>query len=336
MGLEVRVMWECEFNKMLEESEELRRFSKELDIQPRLAPRDAFYGGRTNAVKLYHETLGNKKIGYIDICSLYPMVLKNDEFPVGIPEVITSPTSTKISHYFGLVQCRVRPPRGLYHPCLPYRSNGKLMFPLCRTCSEELNTKTRYVCDYEKRDLKGTWTTIDLEDALKVGYEIIKVHEVYHFKKRAKYSKDIEGSGLFTDYVNLFLKGKQEASGWPSSNMNPEEKRAYIQDYALTEGIELDEDKIAFNSGKRATNKLLLNSFWGKFGENNDHSLHRLITTTPELLKVLGDQSKILKDANVFSQDRCFLTLKNSQGFTPEQSHVNIFIAAFTTANARR
>ena len=81
---------------------------------------------------------------------------------------------------------------------------------------------------------------------------------------------------------------------------------------------------------------MLLNSFWGKFGENANHDETRLITSTPELFRVFSDGSKVLKDANVFASDRCLLTLAHASGFTPEIPHVNVFIAAFTTSNARR
>jgi hypothetical protein len=73
---------------------------------------------------------------YVDICSLYPFVLKYEEFPTGPPQVITS-DFTDVKEYFGLIRCRVFPPRGLYHPVLPYMTGGKLMFPLCRTCAEQ-------------------------------------------------------------------------------------------------------------------------------------------------------------------------------------------------------
>ena len=54
-------------------------------------PRAAFYGGRTNAVKLYHkiDEAKGEKILYKDVCSLYPWVCKYGSFPVGHPEVIT-------------------------------------------------------------------------------------------------------------------------------------------------------------------------------------------------------------------------------------------------------
>ena len=105
------VMWECDFEKILKETPALRELMEELDLQKHFDPHDAFYGGRTNAVKLYDEATKNIKIAYSDICSLYPMTLKNDEYPAGIPRVIVNPGSTDIGSYFGLIQCKVSPPR---------------------------------------------------------------------------------------------------------------------------------------------------------------------------------------------------------------------------------
>jgi hypothetical protein len=189
LKLTVHVVWECQFTKLLKENPDLQALALELDLQPRLDPRNSFYGGRTNAVKLFQESEKGQRIGYADICSLYPMVLKNDEFPVGIPEVLVSPSSNDISGYFGIIQARVRPPRGLYHPCLPMRCNGKLLFPLCRSCAQAAHQQ-KCLCDDEARDLVGTWTSVDLEDALQVGYVIIKIYEVYNFKERTSYNKN--------------------------------------------------------------------------------------------------------------------------------------------------
>ena len=236
LNIEVHVMWECEFKQLLETSEALREVEQNCELLPRLDPRAAFYGGRVNAVKLYHEAQEGKRIGYVDICSLYPMVLKNDVFPVGIPEVIIDPPPQDIGKYFGIVQARVRPPRGLYHPCLPLRVGGKLLFPLCSRCARN-SSQEPCRCPDTERDLVGTWTSIDLRDALSVGYTIVKVFEIYHFEETAKFDKTQATPGLFSDYVNLFLKGKQEASGWPSDDMTDAEKTEYIDQYESVEGI---------------------------------------------------------------------------------------------------
>ena len=61
-GFEVVQKWECELKKELKEDEEMKQFFDEYEIVDPLQPRDAFYGGRTNATKLFHECQGNEKI----------------------------------------------------------------------------------------------------------------------------------------------------------------------------------------------------------------------------------------------------------------------------------
>ena len=61
-GFVVVQKWECELEKEKEEDEEMKRFFDEHKIVDPLQPRDAFYGGRTNAAKLFHECQGDEKI----------------------------------------------------------------------------------------------------------------------------------------------------------------------------------------------------------------------------------------------------------------------------------
>ena len=61
-GFVVVQKWECELKKEMEEDEEMKRFFNEHKIVDPLQPRDAFYGGRTNAAKLFHECQGDEKI----------------------------------------------------------------------------------------------------------------------------------------------------------------------------------------------------------------------------------------------------------------------------------
>ncbi|GBN24862.1 hypothetical protein AVEN_161207-1 [Araneus ventricosus] len=131
LGFNLKEIWEHEYHRMKERDASIRDFCSKLDIVERLNPRDAFYGGRTNATKLFYE--GEAK--YTDFNSLYPFVNKYSPYPVGHPEVITSNFSD-FSQYFGIVKCSILPPSGLYHPVLPFRSHGKLTFPLCSTCVE--------------------------------------------------------------------------------------------------------------------------------------------------------------------------------------------------------
>ena len=61
-GFVVVQKWECELKKELKEDEEMKQFFDEYEIVDPLQPRDAFYGGRTNAAKLFHECQGDEKI----------------------------------------------------------------------------------------------------------------------------------------------------------------------------------------------------------------------------------------------------------------------------------
>jgi hypothetical protein len=73
------------------------------------------------------------------------------------------------------------------------------MFPLCRTCADTLQQEP---CNHPDRTLQGTWVTLELQKALEKGYRLLKIDEVWHFPNHT--------DGLFKDYVDTFLKIKQE------------------------------------------------------------------------------------------------------------------------------
>ena len=61
-GFNVEQKWECELEKEKNEDEEMKQFFEEHELVDPLQPRDAFFGGRTNAAKLFHQCQGNEKI----------------------------------------------------------------------------------------------------------------------------------------------------------------------------------------------------------------------------------------------------------------------------------
>ncbi|GBM48104.1 hypothetical protein AVEN_34422-1 [Araneus ventricosus] len=219
-GFYLKEMWKHDFLRMKRNDVSLKEFCSQLEIVERMNPRDAFYGGRTNATRLFY--VGEAK--YIDFTSLYPYVNKYCSYPTG----------------FRIVKCSILPPRGLYHPVLPFRSKGKLTFPLRSSCVETRCS----TCEHEDsaRVLRGTWVTVEVEKAVEVGYRIEKIYEVHHFKERT--------TSLFKTYINTFLKTKQEASGWPEKCQTPEEKSEYVRNYEEHEGIFLNPDNIEKNPGK--------------------------------------------------------------------------------------
>ena len=256
LGMKYICIWDQDFNKQQNQNPELRQFISHLDTMDRLDPRDSFFGGRTNASQLYYKVKENERVKYVDFTSLYPWVNKYRPYPVGHPTVITQDLGD-IKDYFGIAKVKILPPRGLYHPVLPYRSNGNLKFPLCRTCADTEN-QAPCECSYEQRELTGTWCTPEIETAVRLGYKIRKMYEVYHWEENTQYDPRTHEGGLFSQYINTFLKFKQKASGTPDK---------YIGQYMEKEGVSLDRGNIEKNPGLRALAKLCLNSFWGKFGQ---------------------------------------------------------------------
>ena len=259
-GYNVISMWGCQFAEKKKTDAELIQFLETFEFVPPLNPRDAFFGGRTGATTLYAKAKENEDITYIDITSLYPWVNKYAVYPVGIPDIIYQPQNQNIFYYFGLVCVDILPPERLFHPILPVRSGGKLTFPLCASCVKEEQGKPLLersnMCGHstQQRALRGTWCTPELHKAVEKGYKILKIHEVWHF------TPENRRQGLFADYVNTWLKLKQESAGWPMGIDTEEKKRDYVQRYKDHEGIELDPDKIAPNPGRKSIAKMLLNS----------------------------------------------------------------------------
>ena len=53
----------------------------------RLKPRDALFGGRTNAYKLYYKAKEGEKIRYLDFTSLFPFCQARKKYPIGHPQI---------------------------------------------------------------------------------------------------------------------------------------------------------------------------------------------------------------------------------------------------------
>ena len=223
-GYTVIEMWECEWDRLVDNEPAVSQFLRSFDVVLPLEPREAFFGGRTCAVALHVVAGEGEEIRYVDVTSLYPWVNKNCPYPIGQPQIITQPVDQSLGSYFGIATVDILLPAGLFHPVLPVRSGNKLIFSLCRTCVQEEQAKpmlhrTHY-CHHSDVDrmLRGTWCTPELVKAVEKGYTLVKIHEVWHFPPEQR------RTGLFADYVNTWLKIKQESAGWPSWCQTVEQK----------------------------------------------------------------------------------------------------------------
>ena len=337
LGYVVKEFWECEVNRMLEQDPEMKLFFDSVEIQDPIDPRDGFYGGRTNATKLYHCCKPEEKIGYVDVCSLYPWVCKRGSFPLGHPTIITEnflPTNNTNHPYHGLIKCQVLPPKGLLHPVLPRRANGKLMFPLCARCADECQQEQ---CDHmaDERCFWGTWCTIELYKALELGYQLLQISEVWHYTNWATFDGKDPKSGLFNEYIDNFLQLKQQASGWPDWIKNDEDKLSYLKKYKEIEGIDLLPEKINKNAAQRQLAKLCLNSFWGKFGQRNNMSKMEYFDELVKYFEVVCDEENEVDAIRIIDPVEVAVTYHKAEDFVEALPNTNSVIAAYVTAQAR-
>ncbi|XP_031334749.1 uncharacterized protein LOC116166444 [Photinus pyralis] len=333
LGYEVIMKWECEFKQ--DKTQDIAKYVFEhplINFTP-LNVRDSFYGGRTGNIKSYYNVKEGEKIKYIDICSLYPWVCKYGKFPIGHPKVIIGDDclNLDISKIDAIIKCKVLPPQNLFHPVLPIKLNKKLMFPLCLTCAKSFNQEE--CChDVEDRAIVGTWVSDELVKALEKGYEILKIYEVWDYRTEQYNGKS---GGLFTEMMNTFIKIKQEASGWPANCKTYEQKIAYIDKFLEKEGIRLDFDNIVSNPGLRSLAKLILNSFFGKFGQRENQPKTKIIKQSADLYSLLLDPAVEVIGILAINEETLVVNYQYKEESYSALSTVNVSIAAYVTTQAR-
>ena len=337
-GYRVTEQWECRWSAEVKDPlSPAHSFVHSLSLPDPLVPREAFLGGRTGAVALYAAVDESKEeqIHYLDVTSLYPWANKIAHYPIGHPEIITNLCHLDIGRYFGLALVDSLPPQNLFNPVLPVRAGGKLTFPLCKTCVREQQAlpllQRTDVCAHTdaERSLRGTWCTPEILKALDKGYRLLQIHEVWHFPASQ------QRTGLFADYVNTWLKIKQESAGWPGWCRTQEDKDSYLRQYKEREGIELDPNQIVKNPGRKATAKLMLNSFWGKFGERQNKPTTEAIYFPADLCSKLTSPVIEVSQVRMCTEEMLEVVYTKDKDDVTPSSKINIFIAAFTTCWAR-
>jgi hypothetical protein len=101
----------------------------------------------------------------------------------------------------------------MYISVLPMKSNGKLVFLLCRTFAEQQN-KSPCSHSNDERALTGTFVTIDVSLAKNYGYKVLEIYEIWQFDEFSEYDSEKMTCGIFNDYINHGLCSKQMALGF--------------------------------------------------------------------------------------------------------------------------
>ena len=141
---------------------------------------------------------------------------------------------------------------------------------------------------------------------------------------------------MFRDYVNNWLKIKQEASGWPSWVGDDKTKRQqYIQENEEHEGIRLEYDKIEHNPGLRTLAKMMLNSMWGKFGQRLNKTQVQAFDDPQAFHHFLDTDILDVRHMSVMNDQMVEVHYQYQDQDIPVSPNLNIFVACFTTCWAR-
>ena len=105
--------------------------------------------------------------------------------------------------------------------------------------------------------------------------------------------------------------------------------------YEREEGIILDREKIESNPGRKETAKLMLNSFWGKFGQRENLTRTQQCINPSDLYNLTDDAGIEIIPPYRFCGDVLEVTYRNTKETVVPSCKTNVFIAAFTTCHAR-
>jgi hypothetical protein len=323
-GFKVVTTWACEWKKLKCEDPEVLSKVKALDIPVPLHPRDAFFGGRTEAFVLHS---AGKPLLYQDVTSLYPWVNSRMMYPVGHPEIITRDFK-ELEEYFGLVKCTVLPPKSLHVPVLPMHvgPEKKLLFPLCRTCAETFQVG-HCTHSQNERAICGTWFSEEVKLAVEMGYTVLKMHTVWHFEEKT--------DDLFASYVKTFYKMKLCSSGLKFES--EEDVQQFIKKIWEKEGIRIfGPSEFRDNPGLRQIAKLMLNNLWGRFGMQENLSKNCFLSDFQKLSDMIDDPKLEIQGVRVVNEKVVQVISKAADvEFLETPKDTNIFIAVTTTAWAR-
>ncbi|KAF0748042.1 Uncharacterized protein FWK35_00018443, partial [Aphis craccivora] len=227
---------------------------------------------------------------------LYPTVMYYDNYPVGHPKKIFNPSIKKYSESNWYGFIKCK----ILPPANLYHlvlpiKSKKLVFTLCNQF--HLDKIKQCTHNADQKSLTGTWTTDEVQKVIEKGYKIIKMYEL------------LENDYRTVNYYILAVKNEV--------------------------GIDLDKENIKENPGLRALAKICLNSFWGKFGQRPNQTKTEIISKPDRLYQVLLDTKLEIENIVFLTDDLVEVSFKQINEYVGNEHNTNIYIAAFTTSNAR-
>ncbi|KAH7709289.1 hypothetical protein AAVH_23439 [Aphelenchoides avenae] len=307
-GFDVLTIYECEAQRELQTSKEMKHFYEEtLDDGP-IDGRQAFAGGRTGPCQLHAVSSAEYEILYLDIVSLYPFINYAGNYTMGRPIVRVLQQD---------VDWR-RPSDNPYKGLL-----------------KEYRKKSTYVAGYKcehteaQRQFVGCFTHDELNKALEKGYRVKRVNRVW------EWSDNQWTRGLFKSYVRQWMKLKVESSELPTWVQTDADKEKFAKENLDLYGIQVKAEDCIPNPTRRQIAKDCSNSFWGRFAIRSNLS-KTIITDKPhEFFDLVAYPTKDVLSVDMLNETTAHVTYNTKDPMVEEVPTSNIFVAIWTTSQAR-
>jgi hypothetical protein len=164
-----------------------------------------------------------------------------------------------------------------------------------------------------------------------MGYALVEVFEVWEYKVTCL-DKDTGSGGLFAGYVDMFLKLKQESSGYPAWVPTEDDKDRNIKEYRRAEGIVLDKASIFKNAGQRT---LAINSMWEKFAQNGNKTQTTIVNSAKGFYELLTSPGTEVTNLIFPNEEMVWFSWKYAKDNIASGKSVNVAVAAYVTTQAR-
>ena len=97
----------------------------------------------------------------------------------------------------------------------------------------------------------------------------------------------------------------------------------------------MDKENIKLNPGLRSVMKLMLNSFWGRFGMQTNKTQVKFISNLNSWYKFISDDHFVIHDVDFGIPNILTVFYSDQTKFHDRSTEINVCIASFVTCHAR-
>lgn len=124
----------------------------------------------------------------------------------------------------------------------------------------------------------GVYTTTELPLAMARGYTVLKVYEIWHYRRQG---------GLFSKCINTFMAAKVANSGWPSECGTDSQKARYLESLRLNDNVHVELKDVQNNPKMRLLAKLMLRTQWGRLAIQDNKPKFEYVRITERFNRLL-------------------------------------------------